>query len=570
MKHKKAFILLLSVITFSGPLFLYGQGDGNTGNQRKLLHEETPDDPYLPNAYNNEKLSPAYKYTNTIEPKLQTTIFTNQANVSSSGQNIIGDAANEPNIAVDPLNADNIVIGWRQFDNVISNFRQAGWSYTSDAGQSWTFPGVIQPGIFRSDPVLDYDSAGNFYYNSLTSSSAFFCRVFRSNDGGASWDNGVDAAGGDKQWMTIDRTSGEGSGNIYSSWTSSYSSCLPGFFTRSTDGGNSYESCTEVDGEPFWGTMAVGTNGELYITGGDDNGYVQVVKSINAQVPGSAIDWFAPASVFMDGYLSSGQPVNPAGLLGQVNIDVDRSDGPGQGNVYVLASLSRISNGDPGDVMFARSTDGGATWSAPVKINDDPSENNTQWLGTMSVAPNGRIDAVWLDTRDGTAGSDWSSLFYSYSIDGGISWTVNEKLSPDFDPHVGYPNQDKMGDYFDMVSDNTGAHLAWANTLNDEEDVYYSYIIPALGVAVNEISQGGSISVFPNPTKGILFIHESETNLAGSYRVEIYTLQGEKVFSQTSNQTSLEADISSQPAGIYIVKVVQQDGLTVVKKIVRE
>lgn len=52
------------------------------------------------------------------------------------------------------------------------------------------------------------------------------------------------------------------------------------------------------------------------------------------------------------------------------------------------------------DVMFARSVNGGLTWNAPVRINDDSTQTAWQWFGTMSVAPNGRIDVVWLDTRD--------------------------------------------------------------------------------------------------------------------------------------------------------------------------
>jgi len=49
-----------------------------------------------------------------------------QVNVTNMGQNIVGNAANEPSIAVDPLNPARMVIGWRQFDTVASNFRQAG------------------------------------------------------------------------------------------------------------------------------------------------------------------------------------------------------------------------------------------------------------------------------------------------------------------------------------------------------------------------------------------------------------------------------------------------------------
>jgi hypothetical protein len=38
---------------------------------------------------------------------------------------------------------------------------------------------------------------------------------------------------------------------------------------------------------------------------------------------------------------------------------------------------------------------------------------------------------------------------------------------------LGWPNQNKIGDYYHMVSDLNGADLAWAATFNGEEDVYY-------------------------------------------------------------------------------------------------
>src|SRR5215472_441040 len=72
-------------------------------------------------------------------------VFTSyQVNVDANGNNILGDAANEPAISVDPTDGNKMVIGWRQFDSIASNFRQAGWGYTTDAGIHWTFPGVLQ------------------------------------------------------------------------------------------------------------------------------------------------------------------------------------------------------------------------------------------------------------------------------------------------------------------------------------------------------------------------------------------------------------------------------------------
>ncbi len=558
--------LLIAAITLLGTYRSSAQNSHLSVEQKLKLHDEAQSDAYLPNAYKNKKTSPAFKYkTGSAGRVMSSTIFTNQVNVNSGGQNILGDAGNEPNIAVDPLNHNHIVIGWRQFDNVSSNFRQAGWSYSSDGGQSWTFPGVIEQGIFRSDPVLDYDSAGNFYYNSLTNTPDYFCKVFKSSNGGASWNSGTDAHGGDKQWMTIDRTSGVGSGNIYASWTSDFSTCMPENFTRSTDDNASYENCIAVDGDPFYLQLAVGNNGELYLGGGSHTSDSLVVaKSLNSQTPGSSIVWNAPVSVFMDGYLN-GANVNPAGLLGQTNIDVDRSNGPGQGNVYLLASLTRSSSPDPGDIMFAKSTDGGLTWSAPVQVNDDASIDNTQWLGTMSVAPNGRIDAVWLDTRD-NPGSDESALYYSYSTDQGTTWSANEMMSGSFDPHVGYPNQDKMGDYFDMISFNSGAHLAWANTLNGEENVYYSFIVPPVATAINEITDNITVSIFPNPTNGTFVV--TGANLQS--QIEIYNTLGEKVYSAAITKAKNDINISSQPGGIYFLKIIEQDGSIIVKKITRE
>src|SRR5205823_3771957 len=59
-----------------------------------------------------------------------------QVNVDTSGQNIPGDAANEPSICIDPHNPNRMAIGWRQFDTVASGFRQAGVAFSRDAGRT--------------------------------------------------------------------------------------------------------------------------------------------------------------------------------------------------------------------------------------------------------------------------------------------------------------------------------------------------------------------------------------------------------------------------------------------------
>src|SRR5204863_2195356 len=113
------------------------------------------------------------------------------------------------------------------------------------------------------------------------------------------------------------------------------------------------------------------------------------------------------------------------------------------------------------------------------RVNDEP--NNTikcHWFGTFAVEPKGRIDSVWLDSRNAVNNTD-SQLFYSYSTDGGVTWSANVAVSPAFNPFLGYPMQNKIGDYMTIVSDNTGGDVIYPATFNNEEDVYYVRVAPS-------------------------------------------------------------------------------------------
>jgi hypothetical protein len=394
-----------------------------------------------------------------------------QVNVDGAQNNIVGDAANEPTIAVDPTNPDIMVIGWRQFDTIASNFRQAGVAYSHDGGATWTFPGPLDPGQFRSDPVLAADSLGNFYYYSL--SSVTTAEYFVSTDKGVSWSNPISSPGGDKNWHTIDVSGGGGDGHIHALWNSQFTCCAPGTdYTRSTDGTVSFEGPYILPQHPKWGTDDVGPDGELYIVGATlgQAGHL-ILRSDDADDALATPSFALATSIDLGGTTSGSGTPNPGGLLGQVWVAVDRSNEPSRGNVYVLASVDP-PGADPLDVHFISSEDQGQTWSAPLRVNDDPTTSESyQWFGTMSVAPDGRIDVIWNDTRNG--GPTQSELHYAYSTDAGATFSQNQAVSPSFDSTVGHPAQNKIGDYYHMVSDAGGAGLAYSATFNGEQDVYY-------------------------------------------------------------------------------------------------
>ena len=419
-----------------------------------------------------------------------------QINVNAAGQNITGDAANEPSIAVNPINPNNIVITWKQFNSVLSSDRETGWSFTKNGGTNWKQPNLLTPGTDRTNGVLDVDSEGDFYYQGLTYAadlvSAENIQVFKSTDGGASWLGPIFAYGlvADKGWMTIDRSGGKGDGNIYIDWREGSD---PNHFTRSIDQGASFQATDPLPGNPTFGTMKVGPNGELYVVGRTEPGVIDstftkdILSPFKLDISLNANDSavqpsFSNQALNMGGdailFLTRENP-NQYGPIGDAQVNVDSSNGAMRGNIYVLAPVQTTGSTDPQDINFIRSIDGGKTWSNPLRINDDPPGPNAwQWFAMLGVAPNSRIDAVWYDTRK-SQNYGVSTLYYAYSWDGGQTWSKNVPVSLPFNTLIGYPaGSIKIGDYSTLVSGINGASLAYTATFNNEQDVYQLNVFP--------------------------------------------------------------------------------------------
>ena len=144
--------------------------------------------------------------------------------------------------------------------------------------------------------------------------------------------------------------------------------------------------------------------------------------------------------------------------------------------VYQATPLGAQSSG-PTQVVVQRSTDGGLTWTDPLAIDDDnPSDLNTSFYPQMGVAPNGRVDVVWQDSRDQT---DFHfNVRYTYSTDGGATWAHDILVSDkplDFNHGVSFNSDLRMPP--GVASANQYAWMGWADTrlandTNQTQDVY--------------------------------------------------------------------------------------------------
>ncbi|TAL73168.1 MAG: exo-alpha-sialidase [Rhodanobacter sp.] len=102
------------------------------------------------------------------------------------------------------------------------------------------------------------------------------------------------------------------------------------------------------------------------------------------------------------------------------------------GAVYVQWT-EKPAAGWVGDVRFARSGDGGKTFSAPITVNHGTAPA-TRGFDSLAVAGNGDIVSAWIDGRDSAAakaaGKPYAgfAFYYTRSSDGGRSFAPERKL----------------------------------------------------------------------------------------------------------------------------------------------
>ena len=149
-----------------------------------------------------------------------------------------------------------------------------------------------------------------------------------------------------------------------------------------------------------------------------------------------------------------------------------------------------LKDKDRAEIFLRSSNDGGATWSKRRTVNDDAGKGSNHLYPGMSLAPNGRLDVAWYDTRlsaitPGDPESDTAStdIFYASSTDGGATFTPNMRISDrSADRTIGvFSNGIGSAGPVGLTSTRNGAFFAWQDSRNGNvdtqaEDVYMASI----------------------------------------------------------------------------------------------
>lgn len=139
----------------------------------------------------------------------------------------------------------------------------------------------------------------------------------------------------------------------------------------------------------------------------------------------------------------------------------------------LFAAWYDARNGD-WDAFLGRSRDNGRSWERPRRLNDDRVGNGRQqYLPRLSVAPSGRLDAIFLDRRDDPRNVR-NHTYYTYSTDGGGNFAPNVRLtstdsSSDHGQRYSLPSAKGLKDFgsrLGLLSRDSRALAAWTDTRN--------------------------------------------------------------------------------------------------------
>ncbi|HEX6254487.1 MAG TPA: sialidase family protein [Euzebyales bacterium] len=347
----------------------------------------------------------------------------------------------EPYIAVNPTDPLNMIAAWHQDRWSNGSAQGVGAAYTTDGGTTWTFVNIPftrcsggQPGSAgdferASDPWVSFGPDGTAHYMALVSNNSNNengMAVARSTNGGMTWtapqiikkNPAQDPVGAslfhDKNTITADPHDPD---LVYATWTLFRGGSWSLVVARSTDGGETWGPARPVSTiEPIDPSQVAFFRQGAQIVVLPDGTLINAFFRILLDQKNVMIDFeqaifrsfdqgrhwermdtvvsdFVPASAFDPEFEI---PVRDAGELPDITVNRESGD--------LYATWQTQSSEGLVNVVVARSTDGGSTWSAPVPVSIDP--NVQAFLPAVSVNDDGTVGVLFYDFRRDTLGDD--------------------------------------------------------------------------------------------------------------------------------------------------------------------
>lgn len=398
-------------------------------------------------------------------------------------------AHNSPSVAVNPVDRSLVVASRVDRPEFSAAIRISG-----DEGQTWSDAALALPQgqTHPFEPQVTFDARGTLYvlFSTLEGSGITPNGLWleTSRDGGDTFSSPVRVAErfAYQARLVVD----QGSANVHVTWLQAdqRSSSVTGagfgpppnpvMMASSEDGGASFPRRAQVS-DPRRrrvgaASPAIAPSGDLFVLYEDYGADAADFEGLPGEIHEGTF------SLVMSRSKDGGGTFSDTGVADSTVVASERFDAflpkfpslaidPRKGTLYV--AWSDIRNGDA-DVFVRRSEDFGDTWSGPIRIdNAEDSPRQQQYLPQVVVAPDGRVDVLFLDRNDRDAHLRTTAVLSTSSDEGG-SWHAVTVSDQAFDAGIGPRNVTtdprariaETGTNLGLVSTADADYAVWADS----------------------------------------------------------------------------------------------------------
>jgi Glycosyl hydrolases family 32 N-terminal domain len=387
--------------------------------------------------------------------------------------------------------------------NDIGSSPQAQFSST-DGGATWnqsSLP-ILSSDDNHTDPMVDWTSDGTAWAMTLgvNASTVNKVRLYKSTDSGSTWtfDSTVSGTqtGCDREIMWVDHSpTSSFQDQIYATWHTG----TPVFFNRRTTGtGAAWQtpvqlSGSETTGMGIGGDVKTNANGDVFVFWQDADGSqkIYMVKST-------------------DGGATFGSVATITSIFANTRKLSIPADSSRKSRVYVSAGAYRTATDDlvylvwadlsgesgcttgggPGTsaasscktrVWFARSTDGGSTWSSPAMLNNQSGKNDQAFPRLAVDETDGTLVVIYYDTV-ADPNRLKTDLYVQTSNDFGSTWSNATKITTGQTDETtsSADSGNQYGDYTGLTGHAGIFYPAWTDRRSGgKEEIWSAKLLPA-------------------------------------------------------------------------------------------
>jgi len=353
----------------------------------------------------------------------------------------------------------------------------ADWYDSFDGGT--TFEGSYQGtgSTNWGDPSACINMSGRYFVGFITTGGDQ--DVAYSDNQGTNWtmivanNEGTSSNILDKNHLWVDNgPDSPNKGNLYDAWMHTDSQI---HICRSITNGASYEADVSISAGTMAGShnqgvnIKTGPNGEVYCAWAVYDSWPSDERAIGfSKSTDGGVTWSAATRIInnIKGIRNTGSVSQNMRTNSFPSMTCDLSNGPNSGALYVVwtnIGVPGVNAGNTGDVYMIKSSDQGATWSTPLRINQNAPDGKNHYLPWITCdQANGYLSVVFYDGRN--VPSNQAETYMAYSTDGGSTWTDMKVSDVSFTPSP-IPNMANkyMGDYLGITAYNGKVYPTWTD-----------------------------------------------------------------------------------------------------------